>query len=186
MSFMPWASRLCTASRLHALAGRTLKTSSRLLTIDSKTPIQKFGWNYLQTQKALKRPLSPSIGIYQMQLTWGLSGLSRISGSIMGGVLVVGGAGFALLPYNFTQFCELIESFHIPAPILGAFKFIIAFPIIYHIFNGIRFLGYEFGIGADLATIYKTGYATVAITAIIALFCVLNAQRRPIKEVLKK
>lgn len=48
-----------------------------------------------------------------------------------------------------------------------------------------NFQGYEFGIGADLATIYKSGYFVLIVSAAIALFCVLNAQRRPIKEVLK-
>uniref|UniRef100_A0AC35U8J6 Succinate dehydrogenase cytochrome b560 subunit, mitochondrial n=1 Tax=Rhabditophanes sp. KR3021 TaxID=114890 RepID=A0AC35U8J6_9BILA len=177
MSMLPWASRLCSIKNVHSAAVRTMKTTSRVLTMDSKTPIQKYGWQYLTAQKALKRPLSPCIGIYQMQMTWGLSGLSRISASIMGGVLVVGGVGFATLPINFTQFVDFLKNLNLPSVVTAPFKFIIAFPIIFHIFNGLRFLGYEFAVGAELATIYKTGYATLILTTLIALFVVFQAEQ---------
>uniref|UniRef100_A0AC35TMV0 Succinate dehydrogenase cytochrome b560 subunit, mitochondrial n=1 Tax=Rhabditophanes sp. KR3021 TaxID=114890 RepID=A0AC35TMV0_9BILA len=180
---LPWASRLCSVTRsIHHAAVRTMKTSSRVLSMDSKTPIQKYGWQYLQTQKTLRRPVSPNLGIYKVQLTMGLSGFSRISAAVMGGVLVVGGTGFALLPINFTNFVDLIKNLNLPAPILAAFKFIIAFPIIFHIFNGVRFLGYEFAYGVEMATVYKTGYSALVMTALLATYVVYKSSRRPVRN----
>ena len=52
---------------------------------DSKTAVQKFGWEYLQRQEKSGRPLSPHLNIYKPQLTWMLSGFHRISGCVMAG-----------------------------------------------------------------------------------------------------
>jgi len=50
-----------------------------------KTPVQNFGWQYLQRQQALGRPLSPHLNIYKPQLTWLISGGHRIAGCVMSG-----------------------------------------------------------------------------------------------------
>lgn len=64
------------------------KTNAQLNVIrysHTKTPVQKFGWEYLMRQEASGRPLSPHLSIYKKQLTWMLSGLYRVCGCVMGG-----------------------------------------------------------------------------------------------------
>ncbi|KJH48938.1 putative succinate dehydrogenase, cytochrome b556 subunit [Dictyocaulus viviparus] len=132
---------LCHITPRQFIARRLIANSS-IHRAEMKTPIQQWGWAYLQRQKALGRPISPHLTVYQPQLTWMVSGLHRVTGCVMAGVLLFGGVGFATLPFNFTEFVEYIRSWHIPA-------FVIAFPIIFHTLNGIRFIGFDLAKGLE-------------------------------------
>lgn len=55
-------------------------------------------------------------------------------------MLLVGGVGFAVLPVDFTTFIEYLRAMNLPCAVTGVFKFIIAFPIVFHTLNGIRFM----------------------------------------------
>lgn len=120
------------------------------------TPVQKFGWQYLQRQKALGHPLSPHLNIYKPQLTWLISGGHRIAGCVMSGskcffntnlinkilisALFVGVLLFGYGPYDFSDFIERVKSWQLPRPILVSAKFIVAWTIVFHTLNGIRFM----------------------------------------------
>ncbi|KHJ85741.1 succinate dehydrogenase cytochrome b subunit [Oesophagostomum dentatum] len=105
-----------------------------------------------------------------------VSGFHRISGCVMAGTLLFGGVGFALLPFNFTQFVEYIRSWNLHPVITSVFKFIIAYPIAFHTLNGIRFIGFDMAKGVDnIGQIYKGGYLVLALAAIIAAYAVFNA-----------
>ncbi|KAK0415274.1 hypothetical protein QR680_011862 [Steinernema hermaphroditum] len=174
MSFMR-AATLCRSTGLLPNAVR-LHTSA-LTRADAKTPIQKLGWEYLMRQKALNRPISPHLQIYQPQLTWYLSGLHRISGCVMAGTLLIGGLGFAALPVDFTTFIEYIRSWNIPSVITGAFQFIVAFPIVFHTLNGVRFLGFDLAMGTDIVSVYRSGWFVFGISIAIALAVVIAAKK---------
>uniref|UniRef100_A0A915D9I9 Succinate dehydrogenase cytochrome b560 subunit, mitochondrial n=1 Tax=Ditylenchus dipsaci TaxID=166011 RepID=A0A915D9I9_9BILA len=169
------SSFLAIGSRCGATLGRnlgsvrTLHLNSSVRSSYAKTPIQEYGSNYLKLQEKSKRPLSPHLSIYQPQLTWVLSGFHRITGCVMGGVLLVGGIGFAVLPVDFTTFVETIRGWNLPFLVTDAFKFIIAFPIFFHALNGFRFLGYDMAKGVDLPTIYRTGWLVVGLSAILSV-----------------
>ncbi|VDN04335.1 unnamed protein product [Thelazia callipaeda] len=139
----------------------------------TKTPIQEWGWNYLMRQRALKRPISPHLTVYKPQLTWMLSGLHRITGSVMAGTLLIGSVGFALLPLDFTTFVDFVRGLSLPWVVYDAFKFIIAFPIIYHALNGIRFIGFDLAKGTDIASVYRSGYFVVGLAILISLALVV-------------
>jgi len=159
------------------------KTSAPLCSSTAKTPIQQWGWEYLLRQRALKRPISPHLSIYQPQLTWYVSGLHRITGCVMAGVLLTGSVGFALLPIDFPTVIDFIRSMHVPSLITSALKFIIAFPLVFHSINGIRFLGFDMAKGTDIKSVYRSGYAVLALSLLIALYVTLAApspvQHRP-------
>lgn len=89
------------------------------------------------------------------------------------GTLLIGGVGFALLPLNFTIFIEFIRGLGLPWIITDAFKFIIAYPIVFHTLNGIRFIAFDCALGTDIASVYKTGYLVLILSAIIALTVVI-------------
>ncbi|VDO54980.1 unnamed protein product [Haemonchus placei] len=154
---------LCRVTPRQLMASRLIASS--MLRRDVKTPIQEWGWTYLQRQKALGRPIAPHLTVYKPQLTWMVSGFHRVTGCAMAGTLLIGGVGFALAPFNFTQFVDYIRSWHIPPVVTSVFKFVIAFPIVFHTLNGIRFIGF----------IYKSGYLVLGLSFIIAAAVVINA-----------
>ncbi|KAI6215924.1 Succinate dehydrogenase cytochrome b560 subunit, mitochondrial [Aphelenchoides besseyi] len=155
--------------RLHLSAVRSSET---------KTPVQKWGYDYLMKQQKLKRPLSPHLNIYQPQITWCLSGAHRISGCLMGGTLLVGGLGFALLPITYEQLINYIRSWNLPSVVTGAFKFFISFNIVFYALNGLRLLGFDLAKGTDLVSIYRGGYLVLALAAVISLFVVWNSSAK--------
>jgi succinate dehydrogenase (ubiquinone) cytochrome b560 subunit len=119
----------------------------------TKTPIQEWGWSYLVRQKALKRPISPHLSVYKPMLTWMVSGAHRVGGMAMGklgcvqhsanvvacgGVIVV--STLMVAPFDFTDCVVRVKSWELPRVLIGAFKFIVALPIVFHTLNGIRFL----------------------------------------------
>ncbi len=54
--------------------------------------------------------------------------------------LVIGSAGFMLLPLDFPMFIDFIRHLGLPGVVTSTFKFIIALPIVFHSLNGLRFL----------------------------------------------
>jgi hypothetical protein len=44
-------------------------------------------------------------------------------------VLLFGGVGFAVLPFDFTAFVEFVRSLGLPSVVTGTFKFIIAWQV---------------------------------------------------------
>ncbi|KAM3723077.1 Succinate dehydrogenase cytochrome b560 subunit [Dirofilaria immitis] len=139
----------------------------------AKTPIQEWGWDYLLRQRALKRPISPHLSVYKPQLTWMVSGFHRMTGCAMAGTLLIGGIGFALLPLNFTTFIDFIRGLGLPWVITDAFKFIIAYPIVFHSLNGIRFIAFDLALGTDVPSVYTSGYLVLSLAALIALAVVV-------------
>ncbi|CAI4231178.1 unnamed protein product [Auanema sp. JU1783] len=165
------ALRACNSSVL----ARYLSTSVTRCE-EIKTPVQQLGWEYLQRQKSLGRPISPHLTVYKPQLTWMVSGAHRISGCIMAGTLIVGGVGFAVLPIDFTTFVEFVRGLGLPCAVTAVFKFIIAFPIIFHTLNGIRFLGFDLAKGVDnIGQVYKSGYLVLGLSTLLTLLVVANA-----------
>ncbi|CAD6190332.1 unnamed protein product [Caenorhabditis auriculariae] len=154
---------------------------------EAKTPIQKFGWEYLLKQRERARPISPHLSIYQPQLTWMVSGAHRITGCIMAGTLIFGGIGFAVLPVDFTTFVETIRGWDLPCAVTAVFKYIIAFPIVFHTLNGLRFLGFDTARGVDnISQIYKSGWLVLGLSAVISLAIVIVSYSNKNKKAIKQ
>ena len=100
------------------------------------------------------------------------------------------------MPMDFTAFVQFIDSWHLPWVITDTFKFIIAFPIIFHTLNGIRFMvgidtscwvwimaeansiqGFDMAKGTDIKTVYKTGWTVLALSTLLSLLIVLESKR---------
>ncbi|OZC06323.1 hypothetical protein X798_06684 [Onchocerca flexuosa] len=81
--------------------------------------------------------------------------------------------GFALLPLNFTTFIEFIRGLGLPWVINDTLKFIIAYPIVFHALNGIRFIAFDLAMGTDIASVYRSGYLVLSLAALIALAVVV-------------
>ncbi|KAJ9118124.1 hypothetical protein QFC22_004025 [Naganishia vaughanmartiniae] len=68
----------------------------------------------LLNEQRLRRPNSPHLTIYQPQLTWYLSGLNRITGSALSGLLYVSAMAYLLHPVF-----PVIDSAHVISAIHG-------------------------------------------------------------------
>ena len=108
------------------------------------------------------RPLSPHLSIYKKVLTAIFSILHRITGiglSIGAIVLALWIALLALGPNYFFIFEFISHNLF--------FKIILFFwtmGIFYHLYNGIRYLYWSYGLGMDLKTVYASGYVVLFLT----------------------
>ncbi|GHJ89855.1 hypothetical protein NliqN6_6257 [Naganishia liquefaciens] len=122
----------------------------------------------LLNEQRLRRPNSPHLTIYQPQLTWYLSGLNRITGSALSGVLYLSAMAYLLHPvFPAIDSAHVISFVHdLPVWLKTSGKFIISLPFFFHSYNGIRHLVWDMGKAMTLKGVYSTGYAVLAATAI--------------------
>ena len=114
-------------------------------------------------------PLSPHLTIHKKILTAVFSIFHRLTGiglSIGSIFIAYWIAIIALGPKYFSLF-EYISSLVLFKIIL----FIWTIGIFYHLFNGIRYLFWSYGIGMDIKTVYNTGYLVLFLT-LISTLCV--------------
>ena len=115
------------------------------------------------------RPLSPHLSIHKKILTALFSIFHRFTGiSLSIGSIFISFwiATIALGPKHFFLF-EYISSMTVFKIILFAWTV----GIFYHLFNGIRYLFWSYGMGMDIKTVYNTGYLVLLLT-LISTLCV--------------
>ncbi len=111
-------------------------------------------------------PLSPHLQIYRPQLTSVLSISHRASGIFLGtaGLLafVVWLGSIAMGPNQY----ELTMGF-LRHPLMLPLLLLWTGAFYYHLSNGIRHLFWDMGLGFELSTAYKSGYAVIGSTIIL-------------------
>ena len=115
------------------------------------------------------RPLSPHLSIHKRILTAVFSIFHRFTGICLSlGCIFISFwiATIALGPKYFSLF-EYLSSLILFKIILFAWTI----GIFYHLFNGIRYLFWSYGIGMDIKTVYNTGYLVLFLT-LISTLCV--------------
>ena len=115
------------------------------------------------------RPLSPHLSIHKKILTAVFSIFHRFTGICLsiGSIFIsFWVATIALGPKYFSLF-EYISSLTLFKIILFAWTI----GIFYHLFNGIRYLFWSYGMGMDIKTVYNTGYIVLFLT-LISTLCV--------------
>jgi len=115
------------------------------------------------------RPLSPHLSIHKKILTSVFSIFHRFTGIILsiGSIFISFWVAIIALGPKYFSFFEYISS-------LILFKFILfvwTIGIFYHLFNGIRYLFWSYGMGMDIKTVYNTGYIVLFLT-LISTLCV--------------
>ena len=125
----------------------------------------------------VERPLSPHLGIYRWQLTMVLSILHRATGiALAAGTILVIALLLALAagPQPF----ETVRGF-CGSPIGMFLLFGWTWSLCFHLCNGIRHLVWDAGWGFQIPRAYVTGYAVVAVSALltIAIWICVFAQR---------
>ena len=113
------------------------------------------------------RPLSPHLQVYRPQMTSMLSILHRITGVALG-------AGMLLLVYWLVATAAGATAYETARGLIGSwFGRLLLFgwtvALFYHLANGIRHLFWDIGIGLELRTAYRSGYAVLVATAVLTL-----------------
>ena len=114
-----------------------------------------------------ERPLSPHLTIHSKFLTSLFSISHRITGIglSLGTVFISLWIGLIAFGENYFFIFEYISS-----TIL--FKIILFFwslAVSYHLFNGIRYLFWSFGVGMEINTVYSSGYLVLFLSLIFTL-----------------
>lgn len=110
------------------------------------------------------RPLSPHLSIHKKVLTAVFSIFHRITGIglSIGSVLIAIWISLLSLGPKYFYIFEFISNRFF-------FKIILIFwtiGIFYHLFNGVRYLYWTYGLGMDLRTVYFSGYVVIFLTVI--------------------
>jgi succinate dehydrogenase / fumarate reductase cytochrome b subunit len=114
------------------------------------------------------RPLSPHLSIHKKVLTSVFSIFHRITGLglSIGSIFLALWISLLALGQNYFFIFEVISG--------GLFFKIILFlwtiGIFYHLFNGMRYLYWTYGLGMDLKNVYTSGYIVLFLTFLSTLF----------------
>ncbi|ELK30669.1 Succinate dehydrogenase cytochrome b560 subunit, mitochondrial [Myotis davidii] len=82
-----------------------------------------------------------------------------------GGVSLFGLSAL-LLPGNFESHLELVKSLSLGPVLIHSAKFALAFPLMYHTWNGIRHLMWDLGKGLKVPQLYQSGVAVLLLTVL--------------------
>jgi succinate dehydrogenase / fumarate reductase cytochrome b subunit len=112
-------------------------------------------------------PISPHLQVYKPQLTSVMSIVHRGTGIFLS-------FGALLLAYWLMSIAAGPEfyarvSVHISAWYGQLILFTFVFSLYYHLCNGVRHLFWDAGLGLEIETTYKSGYATIFIAVILTL-----------------
>merc|ERR1712203_364987 len=112
--------------------------------------------------KALGRPMSPHLTIM-------LSISHRISGLMQSGILSAVALGAVALPGSYPHYLSMVQALGIGPVLIFSAKFVLAFPILFHFWNGFRHLAWDMGHGFKIAELYKSGYFVVGLAVLCSL-----------------
>ena len=114
------------------------------------------------------RPLSPHLTIHKKVLTALFSIFHRITGIglSVGSVLMAIWISFIALGPNYFFIFESVAATLVFKIIL----FLWTIGVFYHLFNGIRYLFWIYGLGMEIKTVYNSGYIILLLTFIATIF----------------
>ena len=114
------------------------------------------------------RPLSPHLTIHKKVLTAVFSIFHRITGIglSIGSVLMAIRISLIALGPNYFFIFEFVAS----TVIFKIILFLWTLGIFYHLFNGIRYLFWTYGLGMELKTVYISGYIIFVLTFVATIF----------------
>ena len=112
-----------------------------------------------------ERPLSPHLQVYKPQLTSVLSIFHRITGV----ALTLGAMFFVCWLYHLSEGEVRYMTLHSVMISSVGRVFLIgwSFALFFHLFNGIRHLLWDMGLGFELKEVYATGYAVVFLSLLL-------------------
>ncbi|SPO06093.1 related to cytochrome b-large subunit [Cephalotrichum gorgonifer] len=132
------------------VARLALSTSSPARSIATEKITANDEETLLAAQRKI-RPLSPHMQIYDPKQTWLTPSIwTRITGGALAGSLYVYSTLYLVSPLLgwHVESSALVAAFaSLPLVVKGLTKSLVAFPFVFHLFNGIRHLVYDVAIG---------------------------------------
>lgn len=122
------------------------------------------------------RPLSPHMTIYKPQLTSVLSIFHRLTGSLLGLLIVV---SFVLFYYSLFyvglsfQYSICFDLFSMFSTFVLAIGYFLVFVISFHVLNGIRHLAWDLALGLEIKNLYTTGMIVSGLVFLIVIVTIL-------------
>ncbi|ORY01843.1 hypothetical protein K493DRAFT_312237 [Basidiobolus meristosporus CBS 931.73] len=113
------------------------------------------------------RPISPHFTIYQPQITWYGSIIHRITGAGFATLFYAGVMTYAVGDFNTAALVSTVGALPVGVKVAG--KFILAWPFMYHSFNGIRHLVWDAGRCLTNQGVINSGYLAIGSSAAAAL-----------------
>ncbi|XP_055469252.1 succinate dehydrogenase cytochrome b560 subunit, mitochondrial [Psammomys obesus] len=110
------------------------------------------------------RPLSPHLTIYRWSLPMTMSACHRGTGIAVSGGVYLFGLSALLLPGNFESYLTFVKSLCLGPALIHSAKFVLVFPVMYHMLNGIRHLTWDLGKGLAMPQVEKTGMTVLVLT----------------------
>jgi len=129
--------------------------------------------DFFEKNKKLNRPMSPHLTIYKLQMTSALSLTHRATGLMMSGLVSGFAIGTLLLPSAFPVYITMLQASHYGQGLIFMAKFTLAFPLMFHLLNGIRHLAWDMGKGFELKTLYATGYGVIGSSIVLGMLAAL-------------
>ncbi|KAF7299222.1 Cytochrome B subunit of succinate dehydrogenase [Mycena indigotica] len=117
-------------------------------------------------QQRLRRPSSPHFTIYQPQMTWIPSIFHRATGGALSALLYAFSLAYVVAPGTFDSAHVVEFVAGMPDAVKYAGKTLLAAPLLFHSFNGVRHLGWDMLKFMNVKGMYQTGYTVLAATAI--------------------
>ncbi|KAL9003944.1 MAG: hypothetical protein Q9188_003215 [Gyalolechia gomerana] len=147
----------------------TLSRLSTSQTDPASTPIPSTQAHEILSRQRLNRPVAPHLTIYQPQISWVLSALNRITGSLLSGAFYLFGFTYLISPILgiHVESTALAASFaELPTAVKVGLKFLVAVPFTFHSFNGVRHLVWDSGREFANKSVVRTGWAVVGLTVV--------------------
>lgn len=123
-------------------------------------------------KQRLNRPVAPHLAIYKPQITWYLSGLNRITGVAVSGAFYLYGVLYLVAPSLgwHVESAVLAASFAAwPMLLQVATKFTLAWPFMFHSFNGLRHLTWDTASMITNEKVKQTGWAVLGVSTLASL-----------------
>lgn len=161
------ALRYCLSSQNGGM--RWIHSTAALPNMKSVSPQehQMLKEQFWDKNKRLNRPISPHLTIYKPQMTSMLSITHRGTGLAQSVILTGFAVGAIASNSTFPIFLAYLQSWKFGGALIFLGKFAIAWPVTYHLFNGLRHLAWDMGYGFKMPDLYKTGW-TVLGTSVVA------------------
>ncbi|TRY91257.1 hypothetical protein DNTS_035664 [Danionella cerebrum] len=141
-------------------APSTVFSSAAPMGTTAKEEMNKFWAKNTQ----LNRPLSPHVSIYKWSVPMAMSISHRGTGVALSSGISLFAVAALVLPGSYPYYLDLIHSLSYGPHFLAFSKFALAFPVVYHTFNGIRHLIWDVGRGFKIPEVYRSGYTVLALT----------------------
>ena len=122
------------------------------------------------------RPLSPHMTIYKPQLTSVLSIFHRLTGSLLGLLIVVsfvlfyGSLFYVGFSFQYSICFDLFSRFSTFVLVIGYF---VVFVVSFHVLNGIRHLSWDLALGLEIKNLYTTGMIVSGLVFFIVIVTIL-------------